>query len=80
MEFYPPDYRKPVRFFSNGDSSLGPQLCWRDTVAFLISKIKWKQCGNLHHTDDQMKKTICELISEALGLHSGTTFPALECT
>ncbi|KAL9358746.1 hypothetical protein Peur_046869 [Populus x canadensis] len=89
MDFYTHDYKKPVRFFSNGDLLVnrGP-ACWRDTVAFdfkdgkldpeLFPDTVRNEVRNYITQMIKMKKTICELISEALGLHSDY-LSSIEC-
>ncbi|KAJ6708916.1 4-HYDROXYLASE putative-RELATED [Salix koriyanagi] len=89
MGFYTHDYQEPVRFFSNGDLLVnrGP-ACWRDTVAFdfkdskldpeLFPGILRNEVSNYITQMIKMKKTICELISEALRIRSDY-LSSIEC-
>ncbi|KAG5246315.1 1-aminocyclopropane-1-carboxylate oxidase [Salix suchowensis] len=89
MEFYSRDRKQPVRFFCNGDLLVNRAPAnWRDTIAFdfqdgkldpeLFPETFREEVSQYIRHMIQMKKTLSELISEALGLPSDY-LSSIEC-
>ncbi|XP_039020951.1 1-aminocyclopropane-1-carboxylate oxidase homolog 1-like [Hibiscus syriacus] len=81
MKWYSRDYKQPVRYFCNGDLLLNKGAAnWRDSIAFdfhdsqfdpqLFPPICREAVSEYIKHMIKLRKTLSELLSETLGLHS----------